>query len=178
LAKAGDDEYLLYCLSTSITSNAIALAQVKTKLMRAVARRPALTNSLLDGSEDCRVIDSATEVVHEAAQMNLDGARFQRSLELIARGIYYHNYGTRWDGSLRVHADFIDFPDEPNATEVDEARLVLASCADQLFKTEPRHGANPEVFWYQVHEPPEALRCLIRLGFYGGSRAVAFFGKM
>lgn len=178
LTKAGDDEYLLYVLSTSITSNAIALAQVRTKLMRAIARRPALTNSILEGSVDCRVFDSATGSIHEAAQVKLDGGRFQRSLELIARGLFYHYYGTRWDGALRVHADFIDFPDELNPTEIDEARFVVASNTEKLFAAEPRHGANQRVFWYQVHEPREALRCLMRLGFYDGSKAVAFFGEM
>ncbi|WP_041466166.1 hypothetical protein [Chlorobaculum parvum] len=178
MTKSGDDEYFLYVLSTSITSNEIALAQVQTKLGRAIARRPALTTSLLEGSKDCWVRDSATGAVHEATQFALDGERFSKSLELVAKGIYFHHFGERWEGKLHVRADFIDFPHEPNAADIQEARMALASYADELFKVEPKHGSNPDVFWYQVHTPCEGPRCLLRMGFFGGSRAIAFFGEL
>lgn len=176
LCKSGDDEYFLYVLSTSITSNTIARNQVKTKLTRAIARRPTLAMSLLEGSENCKVRDSATGKIHSAAQCNLNGARFRRSLELIANGIFYHHFGSRWDGALQVHADFIDFPNELNAAAIQNDRLVITECADKIFKTEQRYGLNPDVFFYQVHEPRDGLRCLLRLVFYDNSRAIAFFG--
>ena len=178
LHKAGDDEYFLYVLSLSITSNAIAQEQVRTKLARAINRRPALVNSILDCSEDCHVADSATGQIHEAVQVGLDGTRFQKTLELVARGIYCHHFNERWDGALRVHADWVAFPQEPNAPEIDANRVVLATNADKLFLNTPKQATSPDVFWYQVHEPPERLRCLIRLGFYGDSKACAFFGEM
>jgi hypothetical protein len=147
-------------------------------LARAINQRPALANSILNGSEDCHVADSATGEIHEAVQAALDGARFEKTLELIARGIYYHHFGKRWPGALRVHADFVGFPQEPNSAEVDANRIILANTADQLFKNVPKQGTNPEVFWYQIQEPPKRFRYVIRLGFYGGSKVSVFFREM
>ena len=79
---------------------------------------------------------------------------------------------------MAVHADFVDFPGDSNAREVTAARLILAAGAQQLFDGATKHGANQEVFLYQVVEPSGRFRCLIRLRFYGGCTATAFFGEI
>ena len=176
LEKSGDDEYLLYVLTTNLPSNAIAHTQW-TKLKRAIERRPALWNSMRSNSEEVEVMDSHTGKIYEAVQMGLDGTRFQKSLELISLGVYRHHFGERWEGSIHVHSDFIAFSHEPNAADIDANRVLVFNCAKKLFASAPRHGNNPDVFWYQVCEPADHyLRCLIRLGFYEGCTATAFLG--
>ena len=174
--KSGDDEYLLYVLSTNLPANAIAQAQW-TKLKRAVERRPVLWNSMCNNSKDVEVVDSHTSKMYEAVQMDLDGPRFTKSLELIVLGVYYHRFGKRWGSNIRVHADFVDFPYEQTKAEIDANRMLVFNCAEKLFTSIPRYGDNQDVFWYQVYEPENSFRFLIRIGFFGGCTITAFLGK-
>ncbi|MDO8447017.1 MAG: hypothetical protein Q7T53_13135 [Deltaproteobacteria bacterium] len=177
LKKSGDDEYLLYVLSTNLPANEIAQAQW-TKLKRAVVRRPALWNSMCSSSEDVEVMDSQTGKIYEAVQIGLDGSRFQRSLELITLGIYCHHFGNHWIGNIRIHSDFADFPYESSKAEIDANRMLVFHCAEKLFASIPRHGDNQDVFWYQVYKPENSFRYLIRIGFYGRCTITAFLGEM
>ncbi|MCE9619683.1 MAG: hypothetical protein K8R92_07215 [Planctomycetes bacterium] len=175
--KSRDDEYFLYVLVTTITSNQTALEHFQTKLARTIIRRPALANTIVKSGKECHIVDSANGKTHNAVQVDLDGERFQNTLELIARGIFYHHFKKRWMGGLRTHADWIVFPSELNSAEIDANRVALANSVDALLANVPKQASSPNVFWYQVGELPP-LRCLIRLGFYGGSKATAFFGDI
>jgi hypothetical protein len=177
LAKSGDDEYFLWVLSTNLPANSVARNQLARKLIRAHNRRPALGQTILRDTRDVTIVDSHSGTRHEAVEAPLDGARFQKVLDLVARGLYRHHFGNRWVGSVRMHADFIAFPDAPDPADVDANRIVLFNCAQKLFATESQHGENPDVFWYKVHEPKVQYRCLMRLAFYGGCTVTAFFGE-
>jgi hypothetical protein len=108
---------------------------------------------------------------------DLDGQRFLRSLELVARGLHLHHCGTKWLGPLHVHADFVDHDNIPNRGEVDEARRILFHGANTLFAGETRHGHNPEVFWFKVHRPAHTWDLMMRFAFYGGCTVTVFFGN-
>jgi hypothetical protein len=176
LAKSGDDEYLLWVLSTNLPANSVARQQVSTKLRRARERRPALGQAILSDTKDVTVVDSHSGTKHDAVEVPLNGARFQRVLDLVALGLYRHHFRKRWPGSIRVHPDFIGYADAGQIVDADTHRLVLFDAAQKLFAPEPKYGENPDVFWYQVHEPKDNYRCLMRLVFYGGCTATAFFG--
>ncbi|MFZ3066352.1 MAG: hypothetical protein WA277_13845 [Nitrospirota bacterium] len=177
LHKSGDDEYLLHVLSTNLQSNPIAQTQW-TKLKRAIKRRPALWNSMRSNIEDVKVMGSHTGKIYEPVQMGLDGTRFQSSLKLIALGVYCHHFGKRWEGSIHVHSDFVAFPHEPNMADIDANKVLIFNSAEKLFASAPRYGDNQDIFWYQVYEPENRFRCVIRLGFYKGCTATAFLGEM
>ena len=178
LRKAGDDEYLLFVLAFNLPANPTAELQLSTKVARAIGRRPALARSILREGERVLVIDDRTREVYESGQFNLDGARFDRTLDLIARGLYFHHFGTRWEGPLSVTADFIAFPHEPNAAEISAQAAILALGAEKLFLGARAYGGNRDVFYYQVYEINQLLRCLMRLCFYGGCKATIFFGEI
>ena len=176
LAKSGDDEYFLWVLSTNLPANSVAWQQVLTKLARAHKRRPALGQSILSDTKDVTVVDSRSGTKHDVVEVPLDGTRFQRVLDLVALGLYRHHFHERWAGSIRAHQDFIGYADSGQTLDVDTHRLVLFDAAEKLFAPEPKHGENPDVFWYQVHEPNVRYRCLMRLVFYGGCTVTAFAG--
>lgn len=180
LCKSEDDEYFLYVISMNLPANAIAQAHWSTKLKRAFERRPTLINSMLSNSEDVNVMDRHTGRIYEAVRVDLNGSCFNKTLELIALGVYYHHIGERWVGNIRVHPDFIDFPHESNAADIVTNRRVLFDVAKKLFASAPQYGDNPKIFWYQVHKQPagDHLRCLIRLGFYEGCTVTVFFGEI
>lgn len=95
-------------------------------------------------------MDSQAGTKHEAVQVPLDGARFQKVLDLLALGLYQHHFGERWVGSIRVHPDFIAFEGAESPADIDANRLILLECAKKLFVNEPKHGENPSVFWYRT----------------------------
>lgn len=176
LAKSGDDEYLLWVLSTNLSANSVARQQVSTKLRRARARRPALGQAILNDTKDIIVVDSLSGGKHDAVEVPLNYARFQRVLDLVALGLYRHHFRKRWPGSIRVHPDFIGSSDVGQVVDTDTHRIVLFDAAEKLFASEAKYGENPDVFWYQIHKPTDHYRCLMRLVFYGGCTATAFFG--
>lgn len=176
LAKSGDDEYFLWVLSANLSANSVARQQVSTKLVRAHRRRPKLGQSILTDANDVTVVDGHSGMMHGAVEVPLDGARFQRVLDLVALGVYRHYFRERWDGGIRVHPDSIGHSDSDQVMGVDTDRLFLFEAAKKLFAQESRHGENPEVFWYQVHKPMSQCRCLMRLVFFSGCTATAFFG--
>lgn len=149
-----------------------------TKRHRAIERRPSLWKSMNNNSKEVEVIDSHTDKIYKTVQMDLNGARFQRSLKLIALGVYCHHFGKRWEGSIHVHADFNDFTYEQNKAEIDANRVLVFNCAEKLFAGIPRFGDNRDVFYYQVCEPESSFHFIIRIGFYGGCTATVFLGKM
>jgi hypothetical protein len=175
LVKSGDDEYFLWVLTTNVPGNSVAQMQVRTKLARSYTRRPALGDSLLDSGKDVTVVGSQNGMAFDAIEVPLSGERFQNILDLIARGLFRHHFGEPWRGAVRVHPDFIGFPNV-DATIIDTSRIFLYECANKIFANEPKHGENPTVFWYQVHQPEARLRCLMRFAFYEGCTATAFFG--
>jgi hypothetical protein len=173
--KSPDDEYFLWVVCCSLTTNKVGQRQLYTKLLRALRRDASTWLSFESGARDVLVTDSESGRQHEATMCPFDGARFQRTLELIARGIYFAHFRETWLGPLKVHADFVDAPDEPNQATLREARLTLFRGAKQVFATATWHGANQDVFRYAVHEPDERFRALVRLVFYGACTATAFF---
>ena len=175
LEKSGDDEYLLYILSFNLPANTTADGQVRTKIARAIERRPALSKSLMGAQQPVLVIDGRMREIYETAEVVLDGARFERALNLIALGIYFHHYRKRWNGNLRVCPEFIAFPCEANASEINANISALAVYAEQLFAGANHYGENPDVFSYQIVEQDHEYQCLLRLSFYGGCKATAFF---
>lgn len=74
-------------------------------------------------------MDSQAGTKHEAVQVPLDGARFQKVLDLLALGLYQHHFGERWVGSIRVHPDFIAFEGAESPADIDANRLILLECA-------------------------------------------------
>ena len=175
LRKSGDDEYLLHILSFNLPANRTADGQVTTKIARAMERRPALSKLLMGAQQSVLVIDDRTREIYETAEVALDGVRFERTLNLIALGIYFHHYRTRWKGNLRVCPEFISFPYEANASEISASVSAFALCAEQLFSGANHYGENPDVFSYQFVHPDHEYHCLLRLSFYGGCKATAFF---
>ncbi len=178
LRKSGDDEYLLYILCFNLPANTTAYGQASTKIARAIERRPALSKSLMRAQQPVLVIDDRMREIYETAEVALDGARLERTLNLIALGIYFHHYRTRWNGNLRVYPEFIAFPYEANASEINVSISALTVYAEQLFSGANHYGENPDVFSYQIVEPDHECRCVLRLRFYGGCKATAFFGSL
>ena len=171
--KAGDDEYLLYVLSMAAPSGRGGFEHFSSKVSRAMDRRPALARSFLARSRNVEVAKAGAEANEMAMAVQEDGARLQRSLELIAFGLYRHHTGKRWRGRIKVVPEFMHFIEDEKADEWNEIYQKTARDADQLFANAPLQGENPTVFRYQILIPEPDQPCAVRMHFYDNTRVTA-----
>ena len=173
LEKSGDDEYVLYVLSMAAPSGAGGHRHFASKVSRAIERRPALARSFLAKSKEFDVVQEGGASGEVAMAVQEDGARLQRSLELIALGLYRHHTGERWRGRLKVVPEFMHFIEEDKAEEWNRIYQDTSRDADQLFLKAPLHGENASIFRYQIVIPEPNQPCGIRMHFYDDTRVTA-----
>jgi len=174
-AKSGDDQHLMHVLAMSLPSGAAGQNHFATKVLRSAQRRPALVSKMLGASVPVVLHDKATGEVFETLAVQGDGERATKTLELVARGIHLNHFGGYWEGSLRVVPEFFRWLN-PAEGEWNSSLQEGTALAEGVFAGARHHGENPEVFSYQVVDPGPPGPVVIRMHFYGGSKAVAIFG--
>lgn len=173
-AKSDDDEYLFVVLTLSILNNPVGSTQAKTKVLRALEKKPGLAQKYFAQHMPVEVEDVQTGKREKTVAIRLDGARIDSALEHITRGIYFHHHQRVWLGTVKCFSEFQMSMDSDNPVETNERYEDIRQRADELFSTAARHGANPDVFFYQLAEdtgPNGEL--IIRMSFYEGTRATA-----
>ena len=90
-AKSQDDEYLLYVLTTTITSNKIGLNHFYTKTIKAANRKPKLSYELLKNSTSVKLNDLEKQQKVDAYTLSIDKNRINSVLEKCARALYFDN---------------------------------------------------------------------------------------
>lgn len=171
--KSGDDEYLMYVLTMNLSSDALGRLQFSKKVLRAIARRPALATSLLASATPVRAYDPETRSTFPSIAVKGD-KRLKLALERVAYGLYRHHFGENWQGGLFLWPEFL-YPVEGDDAE--KMALTLGdifSRADKILRTVPFEGENPAVFKYQATRT-ENRTTLIRMVFYGGCRVLSVF---
>lgn len=173
--KSEDDLYLLGVFSTNVCTNSVGLQHAATKLVRTFRERPNLFDQMFPSAKEVTVTDSATGIDHETVMVDLDGPRFQRTMRLIALGLYYKEFKKRWTGPVHVVADFVDQADDVDYAKVAAERRDFFETTSTAFANTPPKGANPDVFTYRVLR--EGDNVAMRLTFYGGCTATAMFSE-
>jgi hypothetical protein len=176
-SKSKDDEYILYALVLNIPNNETATNQFFTKIQRAIERNPALINGFAQTTMPILAEDRTTGQIQRTLAVKVDRKRLNRALEMIARALYFHHFKAHWPGAVSVFPHFLLWLTEPNAAELNQPLAGMALAVEQLMEAEPLHGANPEVFCYQVVEGKGALEKIMFLRIYGGSHITVLFQK-
>jgi hypothetical protein len=165
-AKSKDDEYLMMVLTAYFDNNQAAQAQIKSKIARAWVKNPGLSTSVV---KNLQVVATTAGEKHA---FEVDTARFNRSLEWAANGLYLHAYRTR----IGQHYKVISYPliqlDGPDGAAVNNGRGRILLLANQMLEGLPIYGGNPEIFWFQVSPVFEA-RSVMRMCFFEGFQVVA-----
>ena len=171
LKKSKDDEYLMMILVAHFTNNEVANQQLRTKVVRAWQRRPHLALAAVKDPQLVRLNGEDTMA------FRVDLPRLTRAMELIARGLIFHEKGIRWAGTFRVWGTNMLPSNAERAEQILSTSSSIKAAMATIFSNKPFLGANPDVFKYQLHvpEPPETLGCA-RLMFYGGLEIVVFGG--
>lgn len=164
-----DDEYLLYVLAASITSNDLGLNHFLTKVKKAAIRKPALAVSLFEKSTPI-VIEQA-EYTQVGAAILINGARLDATLKKIASAIYYHENKMRFTGSISLISCFTLYENLSKNSTSQKALKI----ANHLFENHEKKGNNPDIFRYRYESTLHLDTAL--LDFYGSSQVIVHFNK-
>jgi hypothetical protein len=157
--KADDDEYLLFVIGTSWETGPVAQHHYFTQLRPVILAQPRV-RAFFNGAKPI-VIDGQVTGMYEVEQ-----ERVERVLSLIARAIYFHHFGRRWKGELVLTVPPFMRLRAASSSEYAKMLDIVERGANSLFRDEPKHGANPSVFYYQVHQEPSSPEVFLRLAFY------------
>lgn len=172
LRKSKDDEYLLLVLVHGYFNNPIGRAQFSTKVIRAMVRRLSLAYKLYEKSRPVTVNGE------ETISVEIELERFEYAIGQICRGLYYHHFGNRWKHDISVITANLVAMGNPaeDADLVNSNTIESVKRLRSLSDSAEAHGANSDVFWYQIiddHLPSIAWR----LVFYGGFEVYGLSGR-
>ena len=173
-AKSSDDEYLLCVLANSILGNNVGQDHAMAKVLRAMLRSRGLADRVLKGALNVDVEDAITGKREPTLALKVDARRVAVSIEHIARGLYFAQYQQRWTGKVRIVIEFLVVINDGDATQRNSIYETLRQQANSLFADSPALGVTPEVFFYQLHVE-QGRPLIMRLTFYGGTKALAIF---
>jgi len=171
IENSKDVEYILYVLCLNILGNNIALNQFLTKIVRAMERNQGLIRKIYEDKKDVIIENSETKKREKTSALKTDRDRFDKVIKMLARGLYFHVYKTKWLHEISLHAEFLrSFDKDDNAFF-----NSIESDSDKLFQKQTFFGSNPEVFKYQFFE--KSPMKLTRLHFYNGCKILVSFGE-
>lgn len=104
--KSKDDEYLLYLLSASFSSNDVGLNQFLTKVKRAMTRKPLLASTLGASATPVSIHDTETDLWHEAFALSINNDRVISVIEHCARALYFYHKNKKFIGNVKVLSAF------------------------------------------------------------------------
>jgi hypothetical protein len=131
----------------------------KRKLLPAASRTPHAYRTFFT--------DKGTVAGGKGRALQINRDRFDRCIDQLARGLFFHTYKRKWQLPLvTISPNFFSSinagemaPHQPTINAVDTSRLFLSS--------EPNRGENPDVFQYRIRyeESGECFSCAAI--FYG-----------
>ena len=170
--KSKDDEYLLYILTTTITSSNVGLNHFYDKTIRAAKRRPKLSYELLKDSIPVKLNDLEKQQAVDAHTLNVNKNRIDSVLEKCARAVYFDSTKKKISGNAIVICSFLLDPDNMKLNQqITDAILI----SEEIFKAIPPFGNYPKVFCYRILEDQKSV--LMRLEFYGTTKAIVEIRK-
>jgi hypothetical protein len=163
--KSCDDEFLMMSLAGIVGNNSIGYRHWTGKVDRALRRSSyrVLNSSILKPQRMERLVVRENHFI-DVIWGTPDLPRLLRCFDQVLRGLYFHDFGQRFDGKVQLIPAFIKH--EPGQAHTWQ-KFIEARClyeADSM----PRIGGNPEVFYYQRFPTDEFGLIAYRLCLYGG----------
>jgi hypothetical protein len=164
LRKSKDDEFVMVCLAGILGNNSLGFQHKLTKVNRAIRRSAGRLLSAAFKTREHRVVKVGDNALVEVIWGTPDYDRLQTCFHCMAHGLWYHHFGTRFLGQIKVLMGHLTHSDK-NATAF--LNLIKHKAALDLRDVE-RFGRNQEVFFYQFSGEDETGLTLLRMCFYGG----------
>lgn len=168
--KSLEDEYLLYVLVMSLSSNDLAKSQFLTKIHRAIERRPKLLERLLLKFQEVVVHDTVNDAWYKTIAIQPEGHRLVGIFTCIAKALYFHEKACPWLGRVNVWSEFMLSIED---LAQNERQHWLEQQLNALLSDVPFKGENADVFSYQFVEVES--KSFVRLHFYGSTRVSAAY---
>ena len=162
LEKSQDDAYLHLIVIHGYLNNPLAQKQFKTKLTRAFSRRPALLAAFHSDN---------TPVVIDGIQTNavtVDRVRFERSIDMLVKALYFHVYGQRLFMPLRAHSPLLLDIEGKDADKVNEHVKKFCLAVRTHLKPKELFGKNTDIFWFKIDHSEKRNLVSCHMQFYGG----------
>lgn len=165
-SKSKDDEYLMLVLPAHYGTNTVARQQMRSKVRRALNRRPELKQrayapqmpAFLDGKE--------------TGVFQLDLERFNRIFDWMVRGLHFHH-----TGGVKLQTPLDIYPLSTDSFHGATQRLHndVRKFSATLFDGRVKMGANPDGFFYQAAVKESREAAILKLTFYGGFEVLAIW---
>lgn len=162
LKKSHNDEYLHLIIINGYFNNPLANKQFKTKLTRAFSRRPALLTALHSEKFPVTVDGIPTVAV------SIDRKRFERSIDMIMRALYYHVYQQHLSMKIRIHTPLLVNIEDGPAHKAYELVKKYCFAVRTYLEDKQRYGENPEIFWFKIDRNQMKNLVSCHMQFYGG----------
>jgi hypothetical protein len=143
LEKSKEDEFLMACITPIVGTNGVGYIQTQTKVRRALDRRGGrlLDTIIRDSRPATMVAANGTEFPILVGKPDMP--RLCRALEHVARGLYFHIRGRRFDGTCHVLPGFVDFTGQP---ELEVIKRIAVLLMKQEYAEWSLVGENDQIF--------------------------------
>ena len=172
LEKSKDDEFLMACVTPVVGNNGAGYIQTQTKVRRAIEHSDGglLRTIMPDAKQASLELPDGTRFPILVGQADVQ--RLCRTLEHVARGLYFHLKQSRFVGKCCVIPSFVRFPEEPKLVVIQElARVMLRQERSSWIC----HGQNPDVFRFQFGPTDQyGLSPMVMTFFRGAEVFVSF----
>lgn len=170
--KSHDDEYLLYTLVLNLTNNSVARDHFLTKIMRGIQKNPGVIAQLTKNVVPVTALDNLTGQIAQTAAMKVDMSRIKTTLDHMGRALFFHHCKRRWNGKIKAIPHFLLSLESERENDF---VWMLDQKIRARMQNEPRFGANPQVFFYQVLEGIEDFELIMPISIYEGARITLLF---
>lgn len=165
--KSNDDVYFQFVITANILTNIHAEQQVKTKIKRAIDRTSHVYQHFIANNVIAKIDDLDREEFNTIA-FKIDNDRLFSSIDHIAYGIYYHEYGQTFTGTIDIAFEGLLNDDVPDLIER-TSRLIFN--LESLLSGIEWKGENPEIFQYKIDQLGSSTYLLMK--FYESLRITA-----
>lgn len=146
--KSMEDEFFLLYMAANAHSNSVGTMHQDTKLSRILERSPHVLAMMMSTATPAVAKDRDGNLQQTCA-FHVDVERFMAQFDHIARGIFFHHFDSKAPAKIAI------VPIEGLLAKNEAASDFIRSTgtiSKDLFDGFVKHGANPDVFYYQVAE--------------------------
>ncbi len=170
--KSHDDEFLMVSISGIVGNNLIAYLQTQTKVDRAIRRKSKdFLNKEIIKNYKYHTLKSKTGKKYPVLYGNPNYNRLVNCFEHISYGIYFHEFGERFEGTIKMLLGFINYNDKntQTMTEMVKEKFIVDEISKEI------KGENPTIFKYQFFEPDKFGLIGMVMTFYEGTEVFVAF---
>ena len=162
--KSRDDEFLMISTAGIIGNNSVGYQHKFGKVERAIRRS---SNKLLEKvfiKKQHYTVKTQNNKYIEVIWGTPDYKRLLSCYKHISYGIYYHHFGKRFIGKLKIIPGYFH-KEDINARNFNQ---FIRDKTELELKDIKKNGSNDEVFYYQFTEEDQFGLFLLKICLYGG----------